>query len=102
MNVRILTTAAILVATPAAAQLGVAEMQKASGLAEVLKKTKPCGFSVDQAALEKYYAENGLATPEALSFILNSISMAEFEDAPTESDCTISEVTAKALGLLSN
>ena len=47
MNVRILTVVAVLVATPAAAQLGVAEMQKASGLAEVLKKSKPCGFSVD-------------------------------------------------------
>ena len=51
---------------------------------------------VTSVAVEK---ENGT---EALSFILNSISMAEFEDAPTESDCTISEATAKALGLLSN
>ncbi|HEY6631266.1 MAG TPA: hypothetical protein VIZ90_07430 [Rhizobiaceae bacterium] len=101
MNVRILAAAIVLVASPAAAQLGIVEMQKASGLAEVLKKSKPCGFSVDQPALEKYYAENGLATPEALSFILSSIGMAEFEDAPTESDCTMSKVTAKALGLLS-
>ena len=102
MKTGIVAAALVLMASPAAAQLGLNEMQKASGLAEVLKKSKPCGFSVNQAALEKYYAEHDLATPEALSFILGSIAMAEFEPAPSESDCTMSKVTAKALGILAD
>jgi len=102
MKIRTVAAALLLTASPAAAQLGLTEMQKASGLAEVVKKSKPCGYSVDQAALEKYYAENALATPEALSFILAAIAMAEFEPAPSESDCTMSKVTAKALGILAD
>ena len=85
---------------PALADLSLAQMQKASGLAEILTKAKPCGYEVNDAALESYYLNNGLATPEALSFISNTLSLAELDDTPTASDCTMARTTAKAIGLL--
>lgn len=76
------------------------KMGMASGLAEVLSKADGCGYQIDEAALEKYYETNGLATPEILSYISNSISVAKFGSQPTKSDCTLARTTAKSIGVL--
>lgn len=96
----VVAAAALLVATTASAQMNLETMQKANGLAEIIKKSKPCKFSINQPALEKYYAENGLANPEVLSFISANISLAAYDEPASEADCTISKVTARSIGIL--
>lgn len=95
-------TALWLISSPMSGMaMDLDKMGMASGLAEVLSKAEGCGYQIDEAALEKYYESNGLATPEILSYISNSISVAKFGDQPSKSDCTLARTTARSIGVLS-
>ena len=87
-------------ATPAMAQMDFAKMQTADGLAEAIKNAKHCGYNIDQAKLETYYAAAGLDDPETLSYIASSIAVGDFGGKPDASTCTMSKVTARKIGIL--
>ena len=92
----------MLIALPpsARAEMNLQQMQSANGLAEIIKRSKPCGFTIDQAGLEKYYVEQKLDNAETLAFIASSIGLADLDDPPTESDCTMARITARSIGVL--
>lgn len=89
-----------LVAAPATADMNLKQMQIASGLAEIIKNAKPCRYTVDQASLEKYYLASELANAEVLAYIAGLISLSEYDNPPTDTDCTMAKVTAKTIGIL--
>lgn len=92
--------AAAVYSTGALAALSANQVQKASGLAEILKREQHCGYSVNAAELEKYYSANDLATPEVLAYIANSVRLGSIDPKPTPSECSITKATAKAIGVL--
>lgn len=92
--------AALSLAPNLSRAMGLEEMQKADALAKVVSYAKPCGYSVDDAALEKYYETAGLDKPETFAFISNSIAMNEVGDPPSKSECTMARMTAKKLSIL--
>lgn len=100
--IRIFIAAAIcgMCSTAALAELSLERMSKANGLANIIANAGACDYSVDQGALESYYVASGLATPEALSYISAAVSLAQYGDEPSESECTMARVTAKALGIV--
>jgi hypothetical protein len=96
----VLTLLTTLVSTGAIAQMDLQLMQKANGLAEIMAKSAACGYEIDQAKLDEYFAKSGLDNPETLSFISSSVQTAEFLGKPTPSDCTIARSTARSIGVL--
>lgn len=92
--------AMLMVTAPAGAEMNFAKMQIASGLVEIISKAEACGYTVDEGALESYYVEQDLANPETLSFISNSLSVAEMGDPPSSTDCTMARVTGQSIGVL--
>lgn len=76
-------------------------MAKANGLAEIMVGAEQCGYEIDQAKLDSYFTENGLDTPEILTFISNTVTLEEFGgSAKSQSQCTIAKATARKLDLL--
>lgn len=100
--IRIILAAAIAAAAPTAAlaEISIDQMGKANGIAEILKREKPCGYKVDPAKLEKYYVAEGLATPEVLSYISAAVRLADYDPKPTPADCSITKATAQAIDIL--
>lgn len=84
----------------ASAEMSVDQMSKATGLANILKNANACEYSIDQPALESYYVGTDLATPEVLSYISGTVALAEFNEPPSESECTMARVTARSIGIL--
>ncbi len=96
----ILAVAVVAPLDSAQAQIDITTMSKGSGLAEIIFKAEHCGYAVDQAKLDKYFAANGLDTPESLTWISNAIKAAEYEGKPTASDCTMARATARKIGVI--
>lgn len=95
-----LAVATLLAASAANAQMDMMAMQKANGLAGIIAKSSHCGYEVDQPKLEAYFSENGLDTPETLSFIDATVQTADLLGEPSASDCTMAKATARAIGVL--
>lgn len=87
--------------SPAAAEPDLLLMAKANGLAEIMIGAEQCDYEIDQARLDSYFAEQGLDTPEILTFISNTVTLDEFGgSAKSPSQCTIAKATARKLDLL--
>ncbi len=97
---RTMVAVVCLVSASAAQAVDFKQMQLANGLVEIMNKASPCGYEIDDTALEAYYVDNGLATPELLSFISAGVSLSEYDDPPSSSDCTLARTTARAIGIL--
>lgn len=103
MPSRSICLAAIVLASVghAAAESDLKLMAKANGLAEIMVGAEQCGYKIDQAKLDSYFTENGLDTPEILTFISNTVTLEEFGgSAKSKSQCTIAKATARKLDLL--
>lgn len=98
---RSVVTAGIWLAfASASSAMDLQQMQLANGLSEIMSKAEPCGYAIDDAALEAYFTEHGLATPEILSFISSNVAVGEFAGSPTAADCTLAKTTARSIGIL--
>ncbi|MGO7593753.1 hypothetical protein [Rhizobium leguminosarum] len=84
-------------ASQSSAEMNSAKRSQASGLAQIIAFSKTCDYEIDQSALERYFVDAGLSDPEALSYIHGAVILVS---EPGASECTITRVTAKALGLL--
>lgn len=89
-----------VIAGDAFAQLSTAVMMKGNGIGEILYKSKPCEFSINQPKLEAYLTKNGMDNPEALNWITMAMDAAELNGTPSVSECTMARVTAKKMGIL--
>lgn len=96
----VLVVGCVMAINSIASAMDLRQMQLASGLVEIITKSGPCGYEIDVAALEAYYAGEGLATPEVLSFISDGVSLSGFDGEPSAADCTLARTTARSIGVL--
>lgn len=92
--------AALGTAGGASAQMNLNQMQKAAGLAEIIAKEEPCGYTIDQDKLAQYFEASDLDNPEALFYINGTAQSSGLMGSPTKSDCTMAKTTAQSIGVL--
>ncbi|MDL2401239.1 hypothetical protein [Rhizobium mayense] len=85
-------------ATVSSAEVDRDTQERIRGLAQVIAYAQPCGYQIDQSALERYAATNRLNDPEALAMIHTQIIIKGSTPSPAE--CTLSRSTGQATGLL--
>lgn len=101
MKKLILLCASVLFSTSGTSHaLEFEKQQVADGLATIVASSEPCGYALNEEALEAYYVKVGLATPEGLAFVSNMISLKSFGDKPNKTECTLARTTARSSGVL--